>query len=76
MQGRPKLFTSYEADASIFPTLTQRWLVAAGLIILFLMPFDVPFISGPVPRAFPESWPLIGNRYTVCLLYTSDAADD
>ena len=65
MQGRPKLFTSYEADASIFPTLTQRWLVAAGLIILFLMPFDVPFISGPVPRAFPESWPLIGNRYTV-----------
>ena len=65
MQGRPKLFTSYEADASIFPTNLQRGLVATFILILLLMPFDIPGISGPVPRAFPESWPIIGNRFTI-----------
>ena len=65
MRGRPKLFTSYEADAAIFPTQMQKWMVGIGLLILFLMPFEIPLISGPVPRAFPETWPLIGDRYTV-----------
>ena len=65
MQGRPKLFTSYEADASIFPTNLQRGLVALFIAILIMMPFDIPGISGPVPRAFPESWPIIGNRFTI-----------
>ena len=65
MRGRPKLFTSYEADAAIFPTTLQKWLVGIGIFILILMPFDIPFISGPVPRAFPESWPLIGDRFTI-----------
>ncbi len=65
MQGRPKLFTSYEADASIFPTNLQRGLIATLILILLLMPFEIPFISGPVPRAFPESWPIIGNRFTI-----------
>ncbi|NNC79071.1 MAG: branched-chain amino acid ABC transporter permease [Acidimicrobiales bacterium] len=65
MRGRPKLFTTYAADTAIFPTITQKVLVTVGVIILFLMPFDIPFISGPVPRAFPEDWWLIGGRYTV-----------
>jgi len=65
MRGRPKLFTSYEADAAIFPTQMQKWMVGIGILILFLMPFEIPLISGPVPRAFPETWPLIGDRYTV-----------
>lgn len=65
MRGRPKLFTSYQADAAIFPTSMQKWMVGGLLLILFLMPFEIPFISGPVPRAFPESWPLIGDRFTV-----------
>jgi len=65
MQGRPKLFTSYAADAAIFPTRTQKVLVGLGVLILFLMPFDIPFISGPVPRAFPDDWAIIGGRYTI-----------
>jgi branched-chain amino acid transport system permease protein len=62
---RPKLFTSYEADAAIFPTWTQRILVLLAILVLFLMPFEIPFISAPVPRAFPDSWPIIGGRYTI-----------
>jgi len=57
MRGRPKLFTSYEADAAIFPTTLQRWLVGFGVLVLFLMPFDVPLISGPVP----DSWPVLSK---------------
>ena len=65
MQGRPKLFTSYAADAAIFPTTTQKWLAGGFALILLIMPFDIPGISGPVPRAFPEIWPIIGNRFTI-----------
>lgn len=65
MRGRPKLFTSYAADAAIFPTTAQKVLVSIGILILFLMPFDIPFISGPVPRAFPDDWAVLGGRYTV-----------
>ncbi len=65
MQGRPKLFTSYEADAAIFPTNLQKVMVGFLLFILFVMPFEIPFFSAPVPRAFPADWPLIGDRYTI-----------
>ncbi len=65
MRGRPKLFTSYEADSAIFPTTLQKWLAGAGILMLFLLPFDIPFLTGPVPRAFPDTWPLIGGRYTI-----------
>jgi branched-chain amino acid transport system permease protein len=43
--GRPRLFTSYETEASIFPTWTQRIAAAALLLVLVLMPFDLPVIS-------------------------------
>lgn len=65
MRGRPKLFTSYESDASIFPTMTQKVLVGIGVVILFLMPFEIPFVSAAVPRAFPDDWPIIGGRFTI-----------
>lgn len=65
MQGRPKLFTSYEADAAILPTSLQRWMVGGFVALLFLMPFDIPLLTGPVPRAFPDSWPILGGRFTI-----------
>lgn len=37
MRGRPSLYTSYEADGAIFPTLTQKatfWLGVAGMVAL------------------------------------------
>ncbi len=65
MHGRPKLFTSYESDGAIFPTSMQRWLVGGFVALLFLMPFDIPLLTGPVPRAFPDSWPILGGRFTI-----------
>jgi len=57
MYGRPKLFTSYESDASIFPTSLQRWLAFTGFLVLVLMPFNIPLISG----AIPDSWPILSD---------------
>lgn len=65
MRGRPKLFTSYEADSAILPTSLQRWMIGGFVLLLFLMPFDIPFLTGPVPRAFPDSWPIVGGRFTI-----------
>lgn len=45
MYRRPALFTSYEHETQIFPTWTQKVAVGLFLIVLFLMPFDIPVIS-------------------------------
>lgn len=43
--GRPLLRTSYAEDAAIFPTFFQKGAIAVFLLVLFLMPFDLPVIS-------------------------------
>jgi len=43
--GRPNLYTSYEQESQVFPTWTQKILVGAFVVILFLMPFDLPVIN-------------------------------
>ena len=45
VRGRPRLFTSYKTEASIFPTWTQRIAVGLFLLVLVLMPFDVPVVN-------------------------------
>lgn len=46
MLGRPNLFTSYEAEASILPTWTQRAAMAVLLVIALLLPFGgIPFLG-------------------------------
>lgn len=65
MQGRPKLFTSYEADSAIFPTNTQRWLAGIFIALMFMLPFDIPLLTGPVADVFPDDWPIVGGRYTI-----------
>jgi branched-chain amino acid transport system permease protein len=42
---RPALFTSYESESQIFPTATKKVAVAVMLVVLVLMPFDLPIIS-------------------------------
>ena len=37
MRGRPHLFVSYEAEQSLFPTWTQRVLLAAAALVLLLL---------------------------------------
>ena len=67
MQGRPKLFTSYEADAAIFPTTLQKWLVGGGETsantnlgktwgVRFPLPkvLSQPMVLHPHPSPLPE----------------------
>ena len=45
MFGRPNLYTSYRAEASIFPTWTQRTLMALFGVVTILLPFSLPIIN-------------------------------
>ncbi|MEX2254918.1 MAG: branched-chain amino acid ABC transporter permease, partial [Acidimicrobiia bacterium] len=45
MRGRPRLFTSYKTETSILPTWTKRIAMGLFLLVLVLMPFDLPIIS-------------------------------
>jgi branched-chain amino acid transport system permease protein len=58
---RPNLYTSYEEEAQILPTYTKKVFAAFGVIVLFLLPFDVPIISGPTDIPILRSIPLIGD---------------
>jgi branched-chain amino acid transport system permease protein len=65
--GRPNLYTSYEQEAQIFPTWIQKILVAAFVLMLFLMPFDLPVINQiPFVRFLgDETWLRIVSRVLV-----------
>jgi branched-chain amino acid transport system permease protein len=43
--GRPRFYTSYQAEAAIFPTWTQRVALALMLVIAVLLPFSLPVIN-------------------------------
>ena len=45
MLGRPNLYTSYEGESQIFATMTQKVVAAVAVVVLVLMPFDLPVIS-------------------------------
>lgn len=45
MWGRPNLYTSYDAEASIFPTWTQKVAAFLGIAALVLLPFHLPIIN-------------------------------
>ncbi len=42
---RPNLHTSYASEAQILPTWTQKTVMAAFVVVLFLMPFTLPVIN-------------------------------
>jgi len=43
--GRPRLYTSYKAEAAIFPTWTQRTALVLLLLVAVLLPFSLPIIN-------------------------------
>ena len=45
MRGRPNLYTSYESESQLMPTLTKKVALGLFLLILVLMPFDLPVID-------------------------------
>lgn len=67
MRGRPKLYTSYTAEAQLFPTRVQKVLVVVGIIVLVLMPFDLPVINQiPIVRFLGDNiWLRLVNRMLV-----------
>ena len=54
--GRPLLRTSYEQDAAIFPTITQKVLAGLFVLVLVLMALGAP-VLGSIPQF------LLGNTW-------------
>ena len=80
--GRPLLRTSYREDAAIFPTVFQKVALGIFLLLLVLMPFDLPILNQiPLYRFLGDGIWLrpVGNAmifaiamdYTVFLLATA-----
>lgn len=67
MFGRPNLYTSYEQESQILPTWTQKAAMAIFVVVLFLMPFDLPIISQiPIVRFLGnEEWLRIVSQVLV-----------
>jgi branched-chain amino acid transport system permease protein len=58
---RPNLYTSYEAETQILPTWTKKVMAVIGIAILFLIPFDVPILTGPTDLPILRSIPVISD---------------
>ncbi len=62
MRGRPNLFTRYETEMSLFPTLTQRIALVVLLAVAVLVPLGgVPFLG----YLGDSDWLVIVNRAMV-----------
>lgn len=58
---RPNLYTSYEAETQILTTWTKKVMAAIGILILFLIPFDIPVLTGPTDLPILRSIPIINE---------------
>ena len=58
---RPNFYTSYEQETQILPTYTKKVMAAIGIIILFLIPFDIPVLTAPTDLPLLRSIPVIQN---------------
>jgi branched-chain amino acid transport system permease protein len=45
VRGRPRFYTSYQAETSIFPSWTQRLALFVLLLMAVLLPFSLPVIN-------------------------------
>lgn len=45
MLGRPHMYTSYAGESQILSTTSQKVAAAAGVLVLVLMPFNLPVIN-------------------------------
>jgi branched-chain amino acid transport system permease protein len=58
---RPNMYTSYEAESEILPTYTKKVIAAIGIIVLLLIPFDIPILTAPTDIPVLRSIPIISN---------------
>ena len=58
---RPNLYTSYEQESQILPTYTKKVLAALAILVLLLIPFDIPVLTSATDIPVLRSIPVIGN---------------
>ncbi len=58
---RPNMYTSYEQEAQMLPTYTKKVLAGLAIIVLFLIPFDIPLFTAPTDLPILRSIPIISN---------------
>jgi branched-chain amino acid transport system permease protein len=58
---RPNLYTSYEQEAQMLPTYTKKVLAGIAIIVLFLIPFEVPLLTAPTDLPILRHIPIISN---------------
>lgn len=58
---RPNLYTSYEEETQMLPTYTKKVLAGIAIIVLFLIPFDVPLITASTDLPVLRNIPVISN---------------
>jgi branched-chain amino acid transport system permease protein len=58
---RPNLYTSYAEEAQMLPTYTKKVLAAIAVIVLFLLPFDIPLLTSPTDIPILRDIPVISN---------------
>jgi branched-chain amino acid transport system permease protein len=67
MKGRPNLYTSYQGETQLFSTRTQKVAIVLFLVVLVLMPFDLPIIDKiPFVRFLGDNtWLRVVNRMLI-----------
>ena len=58
---RPNLYTSYEEETQSLPSFTNKVMAAIGSIVLLLIPFDIPIVTGPTELPILRNIPIISN---------------
>ena len=70
---RPNLYTSYEQETQILPTYTKKVIAAIGILVLLLLPFDIPVLTASTDIPVLRSIPVLGNG-TPPLRFLGDAS--
>lgn len=61
MLFRPNLYTSYEQESQALPTVTKKVFAAIGVLLLLLIPFDIPLLTGPTDWPVFRDIPVLKN---------------
>jgi branched-chain amino acid transport system permease protein len=61
MLFRPNLYTSYEQESQVLPTVTKKVFAAIGVLLLLLIPFEIELITGPTDWPVFRDIPVLKN---------------
>lgn len=61
MRNRPNMFTSYEAEAQMLPTFTTKLWLGIAVVLLFLVPLEIPLLTGPTDLPILRNIPILNE---------------